>query len=100
MLAYIAALLRNNEKRSQIRADDRALASDGFMLNLLSIMQLLSFKVHIITPPRSTVKAVTFVKVYEYCNYFYFFADRFPLNPCLNLLLQKKQKRELCKLSC
>ncbi|XP_046673336.1 ubiquitin conjugation factor E4 B isoform X1 [Homalodisca vitripennis] len=49
MLAYIAALLRNNEKRSQIRAEERALAGDGFMLNLLSVMQLLAVKVKLHT---------------------------------------------------
>lgn len=45
MLAYISALLRTNEKRSQIRAEERALAGDGFMLNLLSVMQQLAVKV-------------------------------------------------------
>jgi len=49
MLAYIAALLRNNEKRTQIRAEERALAGDGFMLNLLSVMQLLAVKVKLHT---------------------------------------------------
>ncbi|XP_075218617.1 ubiquitination factor E4B [Lycorma delicatula] len=45
MLAYIAALLRHNEKRAQIQVEERALAGDGFMLNLLSVMQMLAFKV-------------------------------------------------------
>lgn len=45
MLAYIAALLRNNEKRTQIRIEERSLAGDGFMLNLLSVLQMLTVKV-------------------------------------------------------
>lgn len=45
MLAYIAALLRNNEKRTQIQVEERSLAGDGFMLNLLSVLQLLTVKV-------------------------------------------------------
>ncbi|KAL1117669.1 hypothetical protein AAG570_003984 [Ranatra chinensis] len=45
MLAYIATLLRNNEKRTQMHSDDRALAGDGFMLNLLSVLQMLSVKI-------------------------------------------------------
>ncbi|XP_014256792.1 ubiquitin conjugation factor E4 B isoform X2 [Cimex lectularius] len=45
MLAYIAALLRRNEKRTQMQTDDKALAGDGFMINLLSIMQMLSVKI-------------------------------------------------------
>jgi ubiquitin conjugation factor E4 B len=46
-LSYLAALLRNNEKRAQIQVDERSLAGDGFMLNILSIMQLLAVKVRI-----------------------------------------------------
>jgi ubiquitin conjugation factor E4 B len=46
-LSYLAALLRNNEKRAQIQVDERSLASDGFMLNILSIMQLLAVKVRV-----------------------------------------------------
>ncbi|CAH0393834.1 unnamed protein product [Bemisia tabaci] len=45
LLKYISALLLNNEKRSQIHVEKRAVASDGFMLNLLSIMQALAIKV-------------------------------------------------------
>ena len=47
-LSYLAALLRNNEKRAQIQVDERSLAGDGFMLNLLSIMQFLAVKVSVI----------------------------------------------------
>jgi hypothetical protein len=46
-LSYLAALLRNNEKRAQIQVDERSLAGDGFMLNILSIMQLLAVKVRV-----------------------------------------------------
>lgn len=45
MLAYIAAVLRRNEKRTQMQADFKTLAGDGFMLNLLSVLQMLSSKV-------------------------------------------------------
>ncbi|XP_029672500.1 ubiquitin conjugation factor E4 B-like [Formica exsecta] len=45
-LAYLAALLRHNEKRAQIQTEDSpSLAEDGFMLNLLSILQMLSVKI-------------------------------------------------------
>lgn len=47
MLEYIATVLRHNEKRTQMQSDDRALAGDGFMLNLLSILQMLAVKVNI-----------------------------------------------------
>lgn len=45
-LKYLAHLLKHNEKRAQILGDERALAGDGFMLNLLSVMQLLAVKVN------------------------------------------------------
>ncbi|XP_043267135.1 ubiquitin conjugation factor E4 B [Venturia canescens] len=44
-LAYLAALLRHNEKRAQIQTEEFALAGDGFMLNLLSVLQMLSVKI-------------------------------------------------------
>jgi ubiquitin conjugation factor E4 B len=44
-LSYIARILRLNEKRAQILGDERSLAGDGFMLNLLSVMQMLAVKV-------------------------------------------------------
>lgn len=47
MLAYVAALLKHNEKRTQMQTDDKSLAGDGFMLNLLSVLQMLSVKVKI-----------------------------------------------------
>ena len=48
-LAYLAALLRHNEKRSQIQAEEFTLAGDGFMLNLLSVLQMLSVKIKLDT---------------------------------------------------
>lgn len=46
-LSYLATILRNNEKRAQIHVDERILAGDGFMLNVLSVMQMLAVKVSI-----------------------------------------------------
>ncbi|XP_029675459.1 LOW QUALITY PROTEIN: ubiquitin conjugation factor E4 B-like [Formica exsecta] len=49
-LAYLAALLRHNEKRAQIQTEDSpSFAGDGFMLNLLSILQMLSVKIKLDT---------------------------------------------------
>lgn len=45
MLTYIGKLLTCNEKRSQLQMEERNLAGDGFMLNLLSVLQMLSVKV-------------------------------------------------------
>lgn len=45
VLKYIAQLLKQNAKRTQYNADERSLAQDGFMLNLMAVMQQLSIKV-------------------------------------------------------
>lgn len=45
MLEYISKLLVLNEKRSQLQMEERNLAGDGFMLNLLSVLQMLCTKV-------------------------------------------------------
>lgn len=45
MLKYMAVVLKNNEKRAQLQMEERLLAGDGFMLNLLSVLQMLAFKV-------------------------------------------------------
>ncbi|KAK9693335.1 Ubiquitin elongating factor core [Popillia japonica] len=45
MLKYMSILLKNNEKRAQLQMEERVLAGDGFMLNLLSVLQMLAFKV-------------------------------------------------------
>ncbi|XP_063243821.1 ubiquitin conjugation factor E4 B [Bacillus rossius redtenbacheri] len=44
-LEYLALLLSRNEKRAQMHVEERALAGDGFMLNVLSVMQLLAVKI-------------------------------------------------------
>lgn len=45
VLKYIGELLKQNAKRTQYNADERSLAQDGFMLNLMAVMQQLSIKV-------------------------------------------------------
>lgn len=45
VLKYIAELLKQNGKRTQYNADERSLAQDGFMLNLMAVLQQLSIKV-------------------------------------------------------
>lgn len=44
-LAYITKMLVINEKRCKMRVDERTIAGDGFMLNLLTTLQELSVKV-------------------------------------------------------
>jgi ubiquitin conjugation factor E4 B len=44
-LNYLAKVLKYNEKRSQLQMEERSLAGDGFMLNLLSVLQMLSLKI-------------------------------------------------------
>lgn len=44
-LDYISKMLVYNEKRCKMRVDERTIAGDGFMLNLLSALQELSVKV-------------------------------------------------------
>ncbi|XP_052213480.1 ubiquitin conjugation factor E4 B-like isoform X2 [Dreissena polymorpha] len=46
-LTYIAAALDRNSKKSQIVVNDRHVAGDGFMLNLLSVLQKLSLKINV-----------------------------------------------------
>lgn len=48
-LAYLAALLCHNEKRAQIQTEEFTLAGDGFMLNLLSVLQMLSVRIKLDT---------------------------------------------------
>lgn len=47
LLEHISSVLRLNEKRAQLQAVELANAEDGYMLNLLSVLQLLSVKVRI-----------------------------------------------------
>ena len=44
-LSFIATALDRNSKKSQIQVDERYVAGDGFMLNLLSVLQMLSVKI-------------------------------------------------------
>ncbi|ESO98532.1 hypothetical protein LOTGIDRAFT_174217 [Lottia gigantea] len=44
-LQYLASALQRNSTRSQLQVDEKLVAGDGFMLNLLSILQKLSFKI-------------------------------------------------------
>lgn len=44
-LNYLSAVLTRNSKKAQIQADEKLLATDGFMMNVLSILQQLSVKV-------------------------------------------------------
>lgn len=45
VLYYFSAILKNNDKRSQFHVDEKALARDGFMLNVLTVLQKLSVKI-------------------------------------------------------
>ena len=45
MLSYLTAVINTNARRSQLQADERLLAGEGFMLNVLSILQQLSVKI-------------------------------------------------------
>lgn len=44
-MEYVARLLITNEKRVQYQVEERSVATDGLMLNLLSVLQILSVKV-------------------------------------------------------
>ncbi|KAL1494534.1 hypothetical protein ABEB36_010117 [Hypothenemus hampei] len=44
-LKYLADVLKYNEKRAQLAMEERLLAGDGFMLNVLSVLQNLSVKI-------------------------------------------------------
>lgn len=45
VLMYVSAVLRHNDKRTQFHADERTMARDGFMCNLLCVLQKLSVKI-------------------------------------------------------
>lgn len=42
---FLSQALLRNEKRAQMQSNEKILSSDGFMLNLLSVLQLLSVKI-------------------------------------------------------
>ncbi|CAH0400986.1 unnamed protein product [Chilo suppressalis] len=44
-LNYFAAVLQRNGRRAQLQTDERSLAGDGFMLNVCSVLQLLSVRI-------------------------------------------------------
>ena len=44
-LDWLAAALTRNSKRQQLQANERLVAGDGFMLNLVSVLQFLAVKV-------------------------------------------------------
>ncbi|KAK4326138.1 hypothetical protein Pmani_003303 [Petrolisthes manimaculis] len=44
-LVFLGAVIRHNERRAQIQVEERRVAGDGPMLNLLSVLQQLSFRV-------------------------------------------------------
>lgn len=45
VLAWLGALLKANERRAQLHVEPRHIASDGCMLNLAAVLQLLALKV-------------------------------------------------------
>ncbi|XP_036214779.2 ubiquitin conjugation factor E4 B [Bactrocera oleae] len=44
-LEYISRVLRYNERRAQFACDEKLLARDGFVINLMSVLQQLSVKI-------------------------------------------------------
>ena len=44
-LKFLANIIANNEKRAQIHVEERRVAGDGVMINFLSVMQELAYKV-------------------------------------------------------
>ncbi|XP_036328345.1 ubiquitin conjugation factor E4 B isoform X2 [Rhagoletis pomonella] len=44
-LDYIGKILRYNERRAQLACDEKLLARDGFVINLMSVLQQLSVKI-------------------------------------------------------
>ncbi|XP_017071788.2 ubiquitin conjugation factor E4 B [Drosophila eugracilis] len=44
-LEYIAKILRHNDRRVQFASDEKLLARDGFVINLMSVLQQLSVKI-------------------------------------------------------
>lgn len=45
VLMYFSAILKHNDKRTQFHFDEKILARDGFMMNVLSVLQKLSVKI-------------------------------------------------------
>lgn len=45
VLNYFSQILQSNEKRTQFQTDEKKLSRDGFMLNLMTVLQKLSVKI-------------------------------------------------------
>ncbi len=45
VLMYFSAILKHNDKRTQFHADEKTLARDGFMMNVMCTLQKLSVKI-------------------------------------------------------
>lgn len=45
VLMYFSAILRQSEKRTRLHNEEKQLAPDGFMLNLMVVLQKLSVKI-------------------------------------------------------
>lgn len=45
VLMYFSKILKSNEKRTQSHSDEKRLARDGFMLNVMTVLQKLSIKI-------------------------------------------------------
>lgn len=45
VLMYFSSILKRNEKRTQFHSDEKKLSRDGFMLNVMSVLQKLSVKI-------------------------------------------------------
>lgn len=66
ILKYISELLKYNAKRTQYNADERSLAQDGFMLNLMAVLQQLSLKIKLDRiDPRYPFHPQSFVNIYD-----------------------------------
>ncbi|XP_030383559.1 ubiquitin conjugation factor E4 B [Scaptodrosophila lebanonensis] len=46
-LEYISHIFRNNERRVQFASDEKLLARDGFVINLMTVLQQLSVKINL-----------------------------------------------------
>lgn len=44
-LEYVSQILRHNDRRVQFASDEKLLARDGFVINLMSVLQQLSVKI-------------------------------------------------------
>lgn len=45
VLMYFSKILKSNEKRTQFQSDEKKLGRDGFMLNVMTVLQKLSVKI-------------------------------------------------------